>query len=144
MREIKFRAWDAEAEEFIYSDQRYDDAYFEFVDGLSGLELEAFRIVLKPATHEEPEHFESEELSGEPEQYTGFKDCNGVEIYEAGDVVKDSEGAVFAVEWDNLAGAWIACLPKIELLGAFNPRNIEVIGNRRQNPELLEDEHERD
>jgi len=45
MKEIKFRAWDNEAEEFIYSDQQYDDAFFEFAEGT----LKAYRIVLQAA-----------------------------------------------------------------------------------------------
>ena len=44
MRKIKFRAWDKEAGEFVYSDREYDDAFFEFKDGT----LKAFRIREKP------------------------------------------------------------------------------------------------
>ena len=140
MREKKFRAWDAEREEFIYSHIPSDDYYFviegnHVVAYVRHGETEGVSFPYEPP---EPIWDKIEEV----DQYTGFKDCNGVEIYEAGDVVKDSEGAVFAVEWDNLAGAWIACLPKIELLGAFNPRNIEVIGTIHENPELREEKRQ--
>ena len=30
MRKHKYRAWDKEVEDFVYSDKQYDDAWFEF------------------------------------------------------------------------------------------------------------------
>lgn len=68
---------------------------------------------------------------GEYMQFTGLKDCNGVEVFD-GDILRNiSWGGVtiepFAVEWnDELTGYDIG-----------HSGNYEVIGNIHENPELL-------
>lgn len=151
MREKKFRAWDAEREEFIYSDRSYDDTFFEFVDGLNGKELKALRIYLKPATHEEPEHFDTYERD-EPEQYTGFKyPDTGEDAYE-NDIIETWVSTPWDCDVPMMVtgtiemrdGCWMFICKESqcenELL--FMLKDFHKLGNIHENPELREDKRQ--
>ncbi|HCY1341298.1 TPA: hypothetical protein O0850_001510 [Staphylococcus aureus] len=69
-------------------------------------------------------------------QSTGFKDVDGVEIYE-GDIVQDSySGEVSFIEFQEGA-FYITCSNVTELISE-NDDIIEIIGNIFENEELLE------
>lgn len=117
-REIKFRAWDKE--------QKY---MFEIFDNNSG------NWFL-------PKWKDRYEVM----QYTGLKDKNGVEIYE---------GDIFEVlnSYEKRFKVWVEYCEKYaqfvirsssfiydyEPLGDLRGKDIEVIGNVTDNPELLEE-----
>jgi len=150
MREIKFRAWDGEANIMIYSDHRtrklYDVYYGFEMNGEGELECRW-----------EGEFTESHVLDGGTldnlMQFTGIHDKNGKEIYE-GDIVrytwdilsdvnateKGKKVRISKVFWSDWRASWAvgkkSCNNDL-FRYARNGNTVEVIGNIYTNPELL-------
>ncbi len=122
MREKKFRAWDKATETYLYS-----DTFPSMWQFYKELENRGIR------------HFETED-------YTGLKDKNGKEIYEE-DIIKDYYGKVMRIDWADCwarymlsyDGEWCQYYledyhnNKVDHLA----KSMEVIGNIRESPELL-------
>ena len=70
-------------------------------------------------------------------QYTGLKDCNGVEIYE-GDILSDIDNNLFWLVGFYDRGCFVAHNPKDALeYVMLDDYTFKVIGNIYENPELL-------
>ena len=130
MRQIKFRAWRAEA-------------------GHMHPHVGVF-----PTTCKCPWSISSDGIMVNPlmgdkfilMQFTGLHDKNGKEIYE-GDIVRDQRpcGEIYIsqVLWDETAAMYIISDPDETLTFAdIHPAWLEVIGNIHENPELLEGERQ--
>lgn len=128
MREIKFRAWDKEKKAIWTPIRSINFAY-------GYLELS------KLAEPESDKDFDEIELM----QFTGLKDKNGREIYE-GDIISFTDLSVpfkrASVYFEN--GCFYADdkHPQGNIALWYlvdNNRDVEVIGNIYENPELLKD-----
>jgi len=121
MKEIKFRAWDKRLNIFL------DNPYFRSVRGILYGENEDIELL----------------------EYTGLKDKNGKEIYE-GDIItyygysaygRDKTKTIECIKWnDSACGFDLSYITTIDNgdigLGCIE---IEVIGNKFQNPELMKE-----
>lgn len=117
MREIKFRAWDKVRKiivNVVMLSFEQDVLGFDDSDAIEYGNTRDFELM----------------------QYTGLKDVNGVEIYE-GDIVKfDTNVQILESEVTYYHGMFT-----IKKYGEKIPlfTGLKVIGNKFQNPELLED-----
>lgn len=136
MREILFRGKRDDTGEWIEGDLRQDkDIGASYISGwnyyadCAGLEREPF------------EHEVIPESVG---QYTGLTDKNGTKIFE-GDIVRwtDSAGTTnnFVVIWDNHKAMFYlhSCGYSVDLCDCC-AKELTVIGNTYDNPELLKGE----
>lgn len=138
MREIKFRAWDKINKRWL---NLFKIVFNEGVSAVEDLEGEMYGL-------------HQVELM----QFTGLKDCEGVDIYEGdilkiNDIYRDDDGAEFTenhisiVEWNEKHARFIVNLKEdgeyyysgINDFYEFDFDDIEVIGNVFENPELVKD-----
>ncbi len=137
---IKVRCYDEEAETMFYSDQEYDDHFFELND--KG-ELRCWRIDESDGTLEEPPEPYSTELENDPELCINLPDKNGKPIFE-GDILNvefaSGRGVVAVVKFND--GCFDVVCNNITMgrdyLKCYTiNRAVEIIGNTHENPELL-------
>lgn len=124
MRERKYRYWDSFNKEYIYSEKKLIFKHRK---------LSAFFM-----------QYEDAELSGNKpilEEYTGLKDKNGREIFEA-DIIEihDGNGTRAVIRWQKDTASFACDFFKEDLISGhlFGVEVTEVIGNIHENPELLE------
>ncbi len=130
MRDIKFRAWDKRNNKWI------NEELIVFADGNFGL-IDPLCWDGGVTTHED---YVSEKGLAVM-QYTGLKDCHGVDIYE-GDIILQYPG--FGYEFKTRKGIveYADCcfwhhIKGCSLVLTDHDCRLEVIGNIYQNPELV-------
>lgn len=140
MREIKFRAWSGKQKLMFYLSEHYLNRYFMEIDNQSWGIFDKETCETHGAICNK--HYQGDVLM----QYTGLKDKNGKEIYE-GDIVKfqaDTENGVFEVIFQNCCfiANWSVRNNFMDLQTSMMylqcSKELEVIGNIYEKPELLE------
>lgn len=148
MRQIKFRAYDKKNKKWYKPTYKaYMGELYELIIGMSG---DLFIITVKGKFHQSSfDKLNDEDF--ELMQFTGLKDKKDKEIYE-GDIVKvkeeNMEGAyntedesIEIVELtDRGFHPFCDASPQVDIdyLWSIKSEDIEVIGNKFDNPELLE------
>ena len=159
MRKIKFRAWDKENEIMVFSDKRHHDYWFDiYEDGL-------FKCLVNCSYCDSfGDEYDSWEPLDNLMQYTGIKDKNGKEVYE-GDILSykhitysdcsktkieeiEDESFIEIITYAPMASIVKPHSKNVKCFGYDNVNKeclildltsdeVEVIGNKFENPELL-------
>ncbi|MED0680351.1 YopX family protein [Aneurinibacillus thermoaerophilus] len=141
MHELKFRFWDEVNKRFWCGGQEGESIGKEtfqtyFKDGA----LKA--VMYQPVSYGFKDVDDYEERELKQSQYTGRKDKNGREMYE-GDIVNNEDNETAVIVYDS--GSFILQYPDSPLdfdsLFDFQDKELEIIGNIYENPELLEVEN---
>lgn len=137
-REIKLRAWDSSNKIMFYSDEIGDgDLHYNFFFEEGIMKAQS---IYSPDIENwlEMQLFDCEVM-----QYTGFKDKNGICIYEE-DILSPLSASVgpMYVRWENGSFVTYTRFGRWGLLSRLSDPDFikfypEVIGNIHQNPELL-------
>jgi hypothetical protein len=108
MREIKFRAWNKKHNIMVSWEQMKVDNTVTICFG----SVDSVRELM---------------------QFTGLLDKNGKEIYE-GDIIKEKFDGLTKIEWGENCSC---CSKVVGFIFGSGYKDVEVIGNIYENPELL-------
>lgn len=115
MRDFKFRAFNKTTKE-MYWNVFLDTGFYNHQYESNGVNMKDLEIM----------------------QYSGLKDKNGKEIYEGDIFICDDNNYPESVIFLN--GCFVSDFNKIEISNAIQYKNIKVIGNIYEHPELLKGE----
>ena len=127
MREIKFRAWNRIENTMYYTHYKYSYHLHEFA------KLKEFFGILDDV----------KDQFTDPMQYTGLKDNDGKEIYESDILEYKHTGEIVIVDWDSEIGCYIFDNENekeqdVYICDMSLSNEYKIIGNKYENPELLE------
>ena len=143
MREIEFRGKDKNTGKWVYGFYLEQDTYnMGSKNTKKDLLIENAGLIVQNSKYNSAIVIDKETLG----QYTGLKDKNGKEIFE-GDIVSfnlksDSEGRpniTGYIEYQTTFSGYRSMSFKGSFALDYNIKDIEVIGNIYDNPELLEE-----
>ena len=133
MREIRFRAWNKDKKEMVFSSS---DKAISFLG-------ELIECVGSNDSGDQWDLMFSKYY--EIMQFTGLLDKNGKEIFE-GDIVRHENGVVLGVV-EFHAPSFVMTVDNMDSFSTFNPYptfQLEVIGDIYSNPELLNGGHDQE
>ena len=132
-REIKFRVWNNKAKQMLSSN---DIAIMQTLNG------KIYKLDVMGSNKESLSYFQNNDVSNDYDlmQFTGLRDRDGKEIYE-GDIIDHFalfgylifENGMFSIS-SSANTQFCNCK---QPLAYHNVKNMKVIGNIHQNPELL-------
>ena len=137
---MKFRVWDSEQKEFVTTINELSKEHF-FVINSNGELLTSFFVF---GTQNETV-FELSDKKYTPVFSAGQTDRSGIESYE-GDMIKihgnrsihgHCVGDIMEIHWSG-SGFFPLCIPGDYGCGCLESTDIEIIGSKYENPELLE------
>lgn len=145
MRELKFRALNAQAM-FVYGTlipRNYDGNKQLYIYDTRADETEINEYAGGAGGKWDLKDCFTPVQLGTEGQYIGLKDKNGVEIYEWDLLRYSNEERVYTVSWSSEGGFIMSSTASDAenerfMIGIYNIKDMEVIGNIYENPELLE------
>lgn len=128
-RIIKFRAWNTKAKVMHSAEELGQDQLTLMPDGKGFINVSGSDVSLSQFYP----HLT-------PLQYTGLTDINGKPIYE-GDIITSSNfkmyGGRHTVEFNNYFHQWSGKIYLVHPIPIYQMKEIEIVGNIFENPELL-------
>ena len=128
----KYRAWDKERKKMLYH-----------VEALYKNDHDRWAVALQS---EGGGHLSNCVDGVIPLELTGLKDKNGKDVCE-GDILRDVQGGAVVIEWENIEMCFALRYIDSGIVEGVNKndvaRELEVIGNVFENPELLGENDEK-
>ena len=139
MREIKFRGFRTVQKDWVYGNLIVDENGTKYIVDNKLFSADGHHLAYEPT--DDPAFINQETIG----QYTGMNDSMGKEIYE-GDIVltSDNDDEPAVVEWDDEDLRFTVTHGNVVngLGEGYYSREVEVIGNMYDNPELLGGAHD--